>query len=163
MVQNRLTRQDTELAKAILDVTPKLLRRLRADIPLDASSSGSMDLYEVSELRATPGQLSLLQVLAEQKRCTMQELAERLAVTPSTVTAMVKRLLASGYIERSHDDADWRTVWVCPTERGLQAVVTYNAARLSSLQHRIEQLSDAERTSILNALPALRHLVEVGQ
>ncbi len=160
MVQDRLTQQDTELATALLDIAPKLLRRLRADVPLDDGSSNA-DLREVSELRATPGQLSLLQILVEQNRCTMQELAERLAVTPSTVTAMVKRLLASGYVERSRDDVDWRTVWVSPTERGRQAVATYNAARLRSLRHRLEQLSSAERASILDALSALRHLIEV--
>jgi len=164
MIHDRSTQRDTELATALLDITPKLLRRLRADVPLDNETSGeNTSLQEVSELRATPGQLSLLQILVEQERCIMQELAERLAVTPSTVTAMVKRLLASGYVERSHDNVDWRTVWVSPTERGRQAVATYNAVRLASLHYRLEQLSESERISILKALPALRHLLEVSQ
>lgn len=154
--------QRSELAAALLAIVPKLLRRLRADIPLDNEQS-STALREVSELRATPGQLSLLTVLVEHERCTMQELAEHLAVTPSTATAMVKRLLVLGYIERSRDESDWRTVWVKPTERGQQAVMTYTHIRLVSLQHRLEQLSDEERQNILVALPALRHLIEVQQ
>ena len=91
----------------------------------------------------------------------MQELAEHLAVAPSTATAMVKRLLAQGYVERSRDETDWRTVWVKATELGRLAVTVYQRARLDSLQKRLEQLSDDERASILVALPALRHLVEV--
>jgi len=114
----------------------------------------------VVELRATPGQLSLLRVLVDHERCTMQELAEHLAVAPSTVTAMVKRLLAQGYVERSHDDVNWRTVWVKPTEPGRLAVHVFHQARLNSLRCRLNSLSEAERTSILAALPALWHLVE---
>src|SRR5579863_1780619 len=123
---------NSELAAALLDIVPKLLRRIRADIPLSAEASdidpgwrevASAKLAErVSILRATPGQLSLLRTLVEHQRCTMQDLAEYLAVAPSTVTAMVKRLLSQGYIERSRDDTDWRTVWVTATSLGRQVV-----------------------------------------
>ncbi len=74
---------------------------------------------------------------------------------------MVKRLLAGGYIERSRDDVDWRTVWVRLTRRGLQVVTTYDEARLASLHRRLTQLSESERKQIASALPALRHLIEV--
>jgi DNA-binding MarR family transcriptional regulator len=145
-----------ELAKGLLDSAPKLLRRIRADVPL-----GGETWREVLELRATPGQLTLLHVLVEHERCMMQELAEHLAVAPSTVTAMVKRLLAQGYVDRSRDEVDWRTVWVKPTERGCQAVAVFDQARLVSLQRLLERLSDEECQRLVAALPALRHLVEL--
>ena len=149
------------LAEALLDIVPKLLRRVGADVPLEKGPS-EVDprWHAVSELRATPGQLTLLHVLIEHPRCTMQELAEHLGVAPSTATAMVKRLLAQGYVERSRDDVDWRTVWVRTTERGRQAVTAFDSARQASLSHRLEKLSEEERKSIMAALPALRHLVE---
>ncbi len=156
----RPVRNKTDLAPALLDIAPKLLRRLRADLPLDDSSEAGPGWREVAELRATPGQLSLIRVLIEHERCTMQELADHLAVAPSTATAMVKRLLAQGYVERSHDDVNWRTVWVKPTEQGRLAVHVFDQARLNSLRRRLDRLSEAERTSILAALPALQHLVE---
>ena len=159
MVQKPV-RNKTDLASALLDIAPKLLRRLRADLPLDDSSEAGPGWREVAELRATPGQLSLLRVLVEHERCTMQELADHLAVAPSTATAMVKRLLAQGYVERSHDDINWRTVWVKPTELGRLAVHVFDQARLNSLRRRLDRLSEAERASILAALPALQHLVE---
>jgi MarR family transcriptional regulator, organic hydroperoxide resistance regulator len=151
-----------DLATTLLDITPRLLRRLRADVPLDETTMGTGPGWrEVAELRATPGQLSLLRILVEHERCTMQELAEHLAVAPSTVTAMVKRLLTQGYIERGHDDVNWRTVWVKATEAGSLAVSVFHQARLASLRRRLEQLSDYERAAIMAALPALQHLVEV--
>ncbi|HEV2580225.1 MAG TPA: MarR family transcriptional regulator, partial [Ktedonobacteraceae bacterium] len=102
----------TDLASALLDVMPRLLRRLGAELPLDGDALNDPAWREVVELRATPGQLSLMCVLVEHKCCTMQEIAEHVGVAPSTATAMVKRLVAQGYIERSRDEADWRAVWV---------------------------------------------------
>jgi DNA-binding MarR family transcriptional regulator len=159
MLQNSVHKQ-IDLAEALLAIVPKLLRRLRADLPLEDSSEAGPGWRDVVELRATPGQLSLLRVLVEHERCTMQELAEHLAVAPSTATAMVKRLLAQGYVERSHDDVNWRTVWVKPTEPGRLAVHVFHQARLGSLRHRLDRLGEAERACILGALPALQHLVE---
>ncbi len=159
MLQNSVHKQ-IDLAEALLDIAPKLLRRLRADLPLEDLSEAGPGWRDVLELRATPGQLSLLRVLVEHERCTMQELAEHLAVAPSTATAMVKRLLAQGYDERSHDDVNWRTVWVKPTEPGRLAVHVFHQARLGSLRRRLDRLGEAERACILGALPALQHLVE---
>src|SRR6266567_5002784 len=143
MLQNPVHKQ-VELAEALLDIVPKLLRRLRADIPLEEASEVGPEWRNVVELRATPGQLTLMGILVEHERCTMQELAEYLAVAPSTTTAMVKRLLTQGYVERSHDDVNWRTVWVKPTEPGRQAVHVFQQARLASLKSRLDRLSKAE-------------------
>ena len=155
-----MVRHETDLATALLDITPKLLRRLRADMPAEGVSPADPAWREVVELRATPGQLTLLYTLVERERCSMQELAEELAVAPSTATAMVKRLVNEGYIERSRDEVDWRTVWVKPTEAGKQAVDIYQQARLRSLQCRLKWLSEEEHASIQAALPALYHLIE---
>lgn len=155
-----MARHTTELATALIDITPKLLRRLRADMPAEGLSPADPAWSEVVELRATPGQLTLLYTLVERERCSMQELAEELAVAPSTATAMVKRLVALGYIERSRGDDDWRTVWVKPTASGKQAVDVYQQARLHTLQCRLDYLNDEERASIQAALPALYHLIE---
>jgi DNA-binding MarR family transcriptional regulator len=159
MLQNPVHKK-VDVAEALLDIAPKLLRRLRADIPLDETSEIDPQWRNVVELRATPGQLSLLGILVEHERCTMQELAEHLAVAPSTTTAMVKRLFSQGYVERSHDEVNWRTVWVKPTESGRLAVSVFHQARLSSLKLRLDRLTEIERASLLAALPALQHLVE---
>ncbi len=154
--------QNSELASALLDITPKILRQLRADVPMDAGSAEQHPGWrEVHELRATFGQLTLLSVLVDHERCTMQELAEHMAVAPSTATAMVKRLYAQGYLERARDEVNWRTVWVKATETGRVAVDLYRQASLASLQCRLQRLNAEERASILAALPALYRLVEI--
>lgn len=159
MLQNPVHKK-VDLAEALLDIVPKLLRRLRADISVDEVSDVDPEWRNVVELHATPGQLTLLGILVEHERCTMQELAEHLAVAPSTTTAMVKRLLAQGYVERGHDEVNWRTVWVKPTASGRLAVSVFHQARLNSLKVRLDRLTETERAYILAALPALQHLVE---
>ena len=160
MVQ-KAVQSDTDMAEALLDIAPRLLRRIGADLPLEDSPEAGPGWRDVIALRTTPGQLSVLGVLVEHKCCSMQQLAEHLAVAPSTATAMVKRLLAQGYVERSRDDVDWRTVWVRPTEAARQAVHVFHQARLASLKFRLKQLSHDEQASIIAALPALHHLVEI--
>ncbi|MGH2506481.1 MAG: MarR family transcriptional regulator [Ktedonobacteraceae bacterium] len=156
------TGQNAALASALLDIAPKILRQLRADVALvDEGAEQHPGWREVRELRATFGQLTLLSVLVEHERCTMQELAEHMAVAPSTATAMVKRLYAQGYLERAHDEVNWRTVWVKVTEAGRVAVNLYRQAALASLQCRLQRLSTEERASILASLPALSRLVEI--
>lgn len=152
-----------ELSAALIDIVPKVFRRLRADVPLLHSDMlhNDPELQEVADLRATTDQLNLLRTLVEHERCMMQELAERLAVAPSTVTAMIKRLLAQGYVERGHDDVDWRTVWIKLTPLGHRVVTAYDHARCASLQQRLTRLSAEEQAQLQNALPALRRLIEM--
>lgn len=152
------------LAEALLHVVPKISRHMRSDVPLVDSRAREREelpgLLELTELRATPGQLTLLQILIEREICTMQELAFQLGVAPSTATAMVKRLFAQGYVERRRDNVDWRSVLVSATERGRQAVDVYNHASSHFLQERLERLSAEERTYLYKAIPALRQLSE---
>ena len=61
-----LAQNNTVLAMALLDIVPKILRRLRADVILDHEPSEASQVWkEVSELHATLGQLTLLRLLGQ--------------------------------------------------------------------------------------------------
>src|SRR5258708_33043576 len=92
---------ESDIAGDLLDLMPNLLRQIRVDIPREVDSEQVIPEWrDISELRATTGQIRLLRILITHQRCTMQELAEQLDVAPPTVTAMIKRLLAQGFVER---------------------------------------------------------------
>ena len=148
-----------EIANELLDLIPRLLGRIRADIPRDTDDLAP-EWRDIFELRATKGQIKLLRVLMTRHRCTMQELAEQLDVAPPTVTAMVKRLLTQGFVERVRDEQDWRVVQVLPTERGQRAVWLYEEFWRTNLQRLLVRLSREELTQLRVALPILRHLSE---
>ena len=149
-----------DIAEELFDLIPRLLGRIRADIPSDTDDIAP-EWRDILELRATKGQLKLLRVLKTRQRCTMQELAEQLDVAPPTVTVMVKRLLTLGFVERVRDEHDWRVVQVLPTERGQRAVLLYEEFWRVNFQRLLVHLCQEELTQLRAALPILRHLSEV--
>jgi MarR family transcriptional regulator, organic hydroperoxide resistance regulator len=151
-----------DIADGLLDLIPDLLQRLRADIPREIDhEQGTPEWQDISELRATTGQVRLLRILVRRQRCAMQELAEQMDVAPPTVTAMIKRLLAQGFVERVRAEQDWRVVWISPTERGQRAVVLYDQFRRINLQRRLAHLNAEELAHLRAALPVLHHIIEV--
>ena len=153
---------EVDIADELLDLIPSLLLRIRADIPREADSEEvAPEWRDISELRATTGQIRLLRILTTHQSCTMQELADQLDVAPPTVTAMIKRLLAQEFVERIRDEEDWRVVRVLPTERGRRAVSLYDQFRRANLQRRLSYLNEEELARLGAALPVLRHMIEV--
>ena len=152
----------SDITDDLLDLLPSLLRQIRADIPREINSEQETpELRDISELRATTGQIRLLRMLITHQRCTMQELADQLDVAPPTVTAMIKRLLTQGFVERLRDEQDWRVVRVLPTERGQRAVSLYDEYRRANFQRRLAHLNQEELAHLRAALPILRHIIEV--
>ena len=68
------------------------------------------------------GQEGLLKALAEKDGASMSELATALGVQPPTVTKMVGRLAAQGYVERRSSDGDGRQAHVFLTDRGRETI-----------------------------------------
>lgn len=69
-----------------------------------------------------PGQESVLKALSEQDGLSMSQLAQTLAVQPPTVTKMVSRLAAQGYLERRASKGDGRQAHVFLTDRGRETI-----------------------------------------
>lgn len=154
--------QELDIANDLLDLIPNLLQQIRVDISAEvASEQEKPEWHDINELRATHGQIRLLRSLNKRQRCTMQELADLLGVAAPTVTAMIKRMLTQGFVERIRDEQDWRVVWISPTERGLSAVTLYDQFRRANLQRRLAQLNQEELALLRAALPVLHHLIEV--
>ncbi|HQF30209.1 MAG TPA: MarR family transcriptional regulator [Hyphomicrobiales bacterium] len=73
---------------------------------------------ELSALDVHPGQDALLKVLSEIDGQTMGAIAEALNVRPPTVTKMISRLGAQGFVRRESADRDARLARVYLTEEG---------------------------------------------
>jgi DNA-binding MarR family transcriptional regulator len=64
------------------------------------------------------GQPPLLYALWEQDGQTHSELAEKLQITPATITRMIQRMEKSGFVQRQPDASDQRISRVYLTEAG---------------------------------------------
>jgi DNA-binding MarR family transcriptional regulator len=69
-----------------------------------------------------PGQEGVLKALAEEDGRTMSQLAQVLGVQPPTVTKMISRLSAQGYLKRVASQTDGRLARVHLTEEGLAKI-----------------------------------------
>ncbi len=72
----------------------------------------------LEELGLYRGQPHLLRELWEQEGRTHSELAERLQITPATITKMLQRMEKAGFIQRQPDKEDQRVSRVYLTEAG---------------------------------------------
>jgi DNA-binding MarR family transcriptional regulator len=161
-MSDHISGSDGEISDDLLDLITTLLQAIRTDIAQTAEAEPmTQEWQDMTELRATQGQVKLLRILVARGHCTMQELAEALGVAQPSVTAMVKRLLAQELVMRVRDEQDWRVVLVYPTERGQRAVTLYRELRRTHLRRRLQHLSPEELAHLRAVLPILRHLIEV--
>lgn len=101
----------------------------------------------LEELGLTYPQYIAIVALWEQDEQTVKGLSDRLFLEPSTVTPMLKRLEAMGYVTRTRGTEDERMVFVRLTETGRQlrdkarelSKITYKAAGLNKDEFRILQ------------------------
>ncbi|WP_439689141.1 MarR family winged helix-turn-helix transcriptional regulator [Curtobacterium sp. SP.BCp] len=84
------------------------------------------------------------------------DLAERLAVEPSTLTRNVDRLVAGGWVERRPGAANRREVLVAATDRGRALVDEVSARRSRELAEVLERVPEAERPAVVAGMRALR-------
>lgn len=109
----------------------------------------------------TPGQASALATVVRHGPVRLADLAVREAVSPSTLSRIVGRLEAGGYVHRSVEPADRRSAAVEATAAGRRALTRVRTARTALLLARIDALTPEQRDALLAAIPALEALVDL--
>lgn len=77
---------------------------------------------QLSRIGLHSGQESLLKALSQKDGASMSELAANLGVQPPTVTKMVGRLAAQGYVQRRASEGDGRQANVFLTDQGRETI-----------------------------------------
>lgn len=90
--------------------------------------------------------------------CGVTELARAEKVSQPAMTQLVSRLKADGLVARRTAEEDRRTVRVSLTDAGLAALEHRRATRAEKVGAALRSLSDEERRSLLESLPALERL-----
>lgn len=118
------------------------------------STRGAADLPDLPE-----AQIELLRALAAEGSLGTKVVADRLRIAPSTVSNLVKTMVASGLVERAADRADQRAVILTPTPAALDLLDRYDRASTAALEGALAALPAADRAALRDALPVLRRLV----
>jgi DNA-binding MarR family transcriptional regulator len=106
-------------------------------------------------LELTVTQLRVLFVLRQSPGAPAGVLAERLRVTPPTVTGLVDRLVRSGAVRREEDPKDRRLVRNVLTERGQEVLGEVEREGSTFLTQLFERLSAEQFSGLVESLEAL--------
>ncbi len=112
----------------------------------------------LDRLGVTYPQYLVLRSLAEQDGQTVGAIAERLALEPSTLTPMLKRLEARGLVERRRNAANERQVIVSLTDAGRK--LDAESACLGELLLSASGCAPAKLGRLTGELRALRDAVD---
>lgn len=107
------------------------------------------------EAELTVTQLRVLFILRETPGAPAGLLAERLRVTPPTVTGLVDRLVRMGVVRREEDPKDRRLVRNVLTERGQEVLGEVEREGRAFLTRLFERLSAEQLVGLVDSLEAL--------
>lgn len=88
------------------------------------------ELYKRKITGLVPSHGAILDILFQKEKATMKELAEKIGRDKSTVTTLVNKLIAAGYVLKEKDLYDNRITHLCLTSKG------------KSLQPDFDEISD---------------------
>jgi DNA-binding MarR family transcriptional regulator len=108
----------------------------------------------VRTLELTPRHLSLLSSLLFDGPMTVNELAERLELAPTTVSLMVSELSRKGILERQEDESDRRRRIVSIAGPMRAAIDAWLARGAAAWRTALEPLTSEERRVVVETLRA---------
>lgn len=108
-------------------------------------------------------QLFVLQCLARQSPCSVNELATRTATDQSSVSVVVSRLVAQGHVRRAPSKRDRRRVELTLTKSGLALLESAPEAAQDRLIFALNQLPKAQLKGLSQTLAQVVELAEVSQ
>ncbi len=133
-----------DAVRALLLLMPRMVGRAkRIKIP-----------EELQSLSLAPRHLSLLSYLLFDGPMTVNELAERLEVAPTTVSLMVGELTKKDVLVRREDEADRRRRIVAIAEGMRPAIDGWLAQGARAWQKALTPLTPAERRMFIDTLRA---------
>ena len=90
----------------------------------------------------------------------MSELAESEGINPTMLSRVVADLVDAGLLQRASDEGDRRAAWVKATAAGKRLSDRIHRERTEAVNTALAALSEADRSLIEQALPALEQLAE---
>ncbi|NTV64400.1 MAG: MarR family transcriptional regulator [Oscillochloris sp.] len=111
-----------------------------------------LGLQQLSALNLSHSHMALLRILAPDAQLAMKELADRLQLTPPSVTALARRLVAVGLVERHQHGEDSRITLLSLTDAGRDLHQQISCAQLNAMESLLAGLSPEEQQLFLDLL-----------
>jgi DNA-binding MarR family transcriptional regulator len=106
----------------------------------------------------SPAQMTLLEKIAKDPGCGVQDIADHLGISPPTVSVGVSKLEESGMVERKPNPEDGRSVQFFPTDKGESLHDKFHKSRLRKFRRLLAGLDSQEQEALLQLLErAINH------
>ncbi len=115
---------------------------------------------ELQSLALAPRHLSLLSYLLFDGPMTVNELAARLEVAPTTASLMISELSRKGILERREDETDRRRRIVSITDKKRPAIDAWLARGATAWRDALEPLTPAQRRMVIDTLRSYELAIE---
>ena len=137
------------LNSTIPETTPDLLHAL-ARILHNQDCFVQRDIQELTVL-----QLNAVKLIKKQEKIAMGELAEALKITPASTTALVDRLLRTGWVVRNHSPEDRRQIYLTLAPDRASQLAAILKLKYRDLERALKELPEADRQSLHKTLTHL--------
>ena len=94
----------------------------------------------------------IIDALFRRQRMTMAEIAKKIARDKSTVTALVNKLVALGYVTRERDTEDTRVVYVTLTPKGQELKPVFQEISEKVLEALYQDIPMEDREELIRIL-----------
>ncbi len=111
----------------------------------------------------TAPQLLVMQAIRDLGAVAISRLSTEVSLSQATVTTIIDRLEARGYVARQRSDKDRRVVHALLTRAGRKALDTAPTPLQEAFSVRFEQLADGEQSQILAALQQVAAMMDADQ
>lgn len=109
------------------------------------------DLSETLDDGLTIGQYTFMHHLSEKEKFTTTELAEKLFIKPSAITAMMDRLYSRGLVVRERDEKqDRRVVHISLSNKGHEVLKSCEKKRRSIIRKYLSRLTPEELVTLVH-------------
>jgi DNA-binding MarR family transcriptional regulator len=101
---------------------------------------------------ASPAQMSLMDWIANNSGCGIQEIADGLRLAPPTISIGVKKMEQNGFIERRPNPSDARSVQLFLTQSGQAIYDKHQVFQKKKIKQLLSGLSQQEQETLIALL-----------
>jgi len=148
------------LVDETLMLLPTLMRLVERPSPVEMGEIARRGLE--TDVQVSPGHIQVLIALTRGPR-SVGQLAEELGVSPPAATQLVDRLAEHGMVDRHHDPADRRVVFVDYVEGMHEVARRIVGDRRRPLQDAMSKMTDEEALAFVKGLRLLAQSFGAGE
>lgn len=108
----------------------------------------------------THQQITIIKLIAHKGKITISELCDEMSLAKGTVSGIVSRLEAMGYVEKTKEEKDKRNTYIVFTKEGVNFAKRFRSDINNSFDSVFENFNHDEIKEIREALLKLRNKIK---